>query len=188
MADAAQMVFGVNSHLLVALFGSGDHARDSLPPVSQHREHFEVARSYTLCLCHNCVRDRSGLARGRARHVRSVAAERTRGMGNDGRHSRHDDQSLLVLLASLAGNRRTKGSGTPDGCAEGRYPWRIGCARNGCRRRHAIFKSCDVPIILTTALTLHRHGITNIETTRQAAEALIPFAGKFAALLFTLVC
>jgi Mn2+/Fe2+ NRAMP family transporter len=41
-------------------------------------------------------------------------------------------------------------------------------------------------IILTTALTLHRHGITNIETTRQAAEALIPFAGKFAALLFTL--
>jgi Mn2+/Fe2+ NRAMP family transporter len=33
---------------------------------------------------------------------------------------------------------------------------------------------------------LHRHGITNIDTTRQAAEALIPFAGKFAALLFTL--
>jgi Mn2+/Fe2+ NRAMP family transporter len=41
-------------------------------------------------------------------------------------------------------------------------------------------------IILTTALTLHRHGITDIETSRQAAEALIPLAGKFAALLFTI--
>jgi Mn2+/Fe2+ NRAMP family transporter len=51
--------------------------------------------------------------------------------------------------------------------------------------RHAVFKPCDDFIILTTALTLHRHGITNIETSRQAAEALIPFAGKFAAVLFT---
>ena len=36
-------------------------------------------------------------------------------------------------------------------------------------------------IILTTAITLNRHGITNIETSRQAAEALRPFAGNFAA-------
>jgi Mn2+/Fe2+ NRAMP family transporter len=40
-------------------------------------------------------------------------------------------------------------------------------------------------IILTTAITLHEHGITKIETARQAAEALRPFAGKFAATLFT---
>ena len=40
-------------------------------------------------------------------------------------------------------------------------------------------------IILTTAITLNRHGITYIETTRQAAEALRPLAGKFAATLFT---
>ena len=41
-------------------------------------------------------------------------------------------------------------------------------------------------IILTTAITLNRHKITNIETSRQAAEALRPFAGKFAGTLFTL--
>ena len=41
-------------------------------------------------------------------------------------------------------------------------------------------------IILTTAVTLNRHGITHIETSRQAAEALKPFAGNFAATLFTL--
>lgn len=40
-------------------------------------------------------------------------------------------------------------------------------------------------IILTTAVTLNRHGITHIETPRQAAEALRPLAGKFAAALFT---
>ena len=41
-------------------------------------------------------------------------------------------------------------------------------------------------IILTTAITLNRHGITKIATSRQAAEALRPFAGNFAATLFTL--
>lgn len=41
-------------------------------------------------------------------------------------------------------------------------------------------------IILTTAITLNRHGITHIETTRQAAEALGPLAGRFAATLFSI--
>ena len=40
-------------------------------------------------------------------------------------------------------------------------------------------------IILTTALTLHRHGITHIETSRQAAESLRPRAGNSCFLLFT---
>lgn len=41
-------------------------------------------------------------------------------------------------------------------------------------------------IIVTTAFTLNRHGITHIATTRNAAEALRPLAGRFAALLFTI--
>jgi NRAMP (natural resistance-associated macrophage protein)-like metal ion transporter len=41
-------------------------------------------------------------------------------------------------------------------------------------------------IILTTAATLHAHGQTNIETAQQAAEALRPLAGHGAYLLFTL--
>lgn len=39
-------------------------------------------------------------------------------------------------------------------------------------------------IIITTASTLHANGITNIESAPQAAQALEPFAGKFAYLLF----
>ncbi|MGE5276805.1 MAG: Nramp family divalent metal transporter [Acidobacteriota bacterium] len=41
-------------------------------------------------------------------------------------------------------------------------------------------------IILTTALTLHRHGLTQIETSRQVAQALRPLAGPFAETLYTL--
>ena len=41
-------------------------------------------------------------------------------------------------------------------------------------------------IILTTAVTLGEHGITTIQTSAQAAEALRPVAGEFAFLLFAL--
>lgn len=39
-------------------------------------------------------------------------------------------------------------------------------------------------IVLTTAATLHAHGITDIQTSAQAAEALRPIAGPFAFTLF----
>jgi Mn2+/Fe2+ NRAMP family transporter len=41
-------------------------------------------------------------------------------------------------------------------------------------------------IILTTALTLHAHGVKDISSSKQAAEALKPLAGDFAATLYTL--
>jgi NRAMP (natural resistance-associated macrophage protein)-like metal ion transporter len=40
-------------------------------------------------------------------------------------------------------------------------------------------------IIITTAATLHLHGITDIQTSEQAAEALRPIAGEFAFAVFT---
>jgi NRAMP (natural resistance-associated macrophage protein)-like metal ion transporter len=39
-------------------------------------------------------------------------------------------------------------------------------------------------IILTTAVTLHAHGVTSIQTSAEAASALRPIAGDFAFLLF----
>jgi NRAMP (natural resistance-associated macrophage protein)-like metal ion transporter len=41
-------------------------------------------------------------------------------------------------------------------------------------------------IILTTAATLHAGGITNIETSAQAAAALQPIAGSYASIIFAL--
>jgi NRAMP (natural resistance-associated macrophage protein)-like metal ion transporter len=41
-------------------------------------------------------------------------------------------------------------------------------------------------IIVTTAATLHAHGVTNVQTSEQAAEALRPIAGDFAFIVFAL--
>jgi Mn2+/Fe2+ NRAMP family transporter len=41
-------------------------------------------------------------------------------------------------------------------------------------------------IIITTAATLHAHGITDIQTSAQAAEALRPLAGPFAFAVFAI--
>lgn len=41
-------------------------------------------------------------------------------------------------------------------------------------------------VMLATALTLNQHGVTDIQTARQAAEALRPIAGEFAFTLFAL--
>ena len=70
-------------------------------------------------------------------------------------------------------------------------------SRKGATRSEIVNRKLDVGvgaffavlvmyfIMLTTASTLHRHGVTNIETSRQAAEVLGPLAGKFAAVLYT---
>ena len=41
-------------------------------------------------------------------------------------------------------------------------------------------------IVVATAVTLNEHGVTNIQTSAQAAEALRPVAGEFAFLVFGL--
>ena len=69
--------------------------------------------------------------------------------------------------------------------------------RQGATKREIVSRKMDVGvgaffavlimyfIMLTTASTLHRHGITHIETSRQAAEVLGPLAGRFAAVIYT---
>jgi len=50
----------------------------------------------------------------------------------------------------------------------------------------AISNLIALAIMLTTAATLHANNITNIETSAQAAEALRPFAGRYAEIIFAL--
>src|SRR5436305_1048489 len=69
--------------------------------------------------------------------------------------------------------------------------------RQGATKRELLDRTLDVGsgtffsnlvmffIILATALTLHAHGKTHIETSRQAAEALAPVAGRWASSLYT---
>jgi Mn2+/Fe2+ NRAMP family transporter len=74
---------------------------------------------------------------------------------------------------------------------------RVLVQREGATKREIIDRKLDVGIgtffsnlvmyfiILTTALTLHAHGIKDIETSKQAAEALKPLAGSLAYTLYT---
>lgn len=78
--------------------------------------------------------------------------------------------------------------------ARGRYTLR---QRRGATREEIRTRNLDVGagtflsnlvmffIVLTTALTLHRHGLTTLQTSRDVAVALEPFAGRFAMLLYT---
>lgn len=50
----------------------------------------------------------------------------------------------------------------------------------------ALANSVALAIMVTTAGTLHRNGITDIHTSAQAAEALRPTAGEFAFVVFSL--
>ncbi|MBV8820284.1 MAG: divalent metal cation transporter, partial [Acidobacteriaceae bacterium] len=75
---------------------------------------------------------------------------------------------------------------------------RITIHRHGATKRELADRRLDVGIgtffsnlvmffiILTTALTLHAHGITSISTTKEAAEALRPLAGDYAYFLYTI--
>ena len=75
---------------------------------------------------------------------------------------------------------------------------RILVSREGATKREISDRRLDVVtgtffsnlvmyfIILTAALTLHAHNNTNIESSRQVAEALKPLAGSFAAVLYTI--
>jgi NRAMP (natural resistance-associated macrophage protein)-like metal ion transporter len=66
-------------------------------------------------------------------------------------------------------------------------------ARNAFERIHAdtlvgmaFSNLIAIAIIVTTAATLNKAGITNVQTSAQAAEALKPVAGEFAFILFGL--
>jgi len=70
---------------------------------------------------------------------------------------------------------------------------RVGASRGELRRRRldvgvgTFFSNLVMfAIIVTAAATLHRAGLTNIQTSRQAAEALRPLAGSMAEALYTI--
>lgn len=73
------------------------------------------------------------------------------------------------------GRKRARGNATPGNLSRRRFDVGVGTFYSNLVMYF---------IILTTALTLHRNGITHIETSREAAEALRPFAGNFAYFLF----
>jgi NRAMP (natural resistance-associated macrophage protein)-like metal ion transporter len=68
--------------------------------------------------------------------------------------------------------------------ARSQAPFQLGRIRIDTYFGMAVSNVVAFFIILTTATTLHAHGLTDITTAAQAAQALTPFAGRWASALF----
>jgi Mn2+/Fe2+ NRAMP family transporter len=187
MADAAELLSGVNSHLWVVLFGAGiAWATIRLPYHALAR----VLKWLTLALF-------AYVATGMFIHPSWPAIARATFLpaAPPGR----DAWALVVAVlgttispylffwqASLeVEQEREQGRPTVK-------------EREGATRAELFDRAVDVGvgsffsnlvmffIILVTALTLHAHGVRAPETSRQVAEALRPLAGRFATLLYAL--
>jgi Mn2+/Fe2+ NRAMP family transporter len=185
MADAAQMLFGFNSHFLVVLFG------------------LAIALATVFFRYHSIASILKWLALTLFAYVITAFV-----VGPDWRAVAHDTfiptlpkgHAAWAMIVAILGTTISPYLffwQASQEVEEKKAAGRRMIARRGVSRHELGVRGMDIGvgtlfsnlvmyfIILTTALTLHKHGITDIETSRQAAEALIPFAGKFAALLFT---
>ena len=185
MADAASMLFGIDSHLWVIVFGIMITAATVFLPYAIVANTLKwlalVLFAYVICAFY--VGANWGLVLhdtfvpsmpGRAAWAMLVAILGT----TISPYLFFWQASQEVEEEKLRGRRR--------------FGDRVGATQGEIRTRKldvgvgTLFSNVAMFfIILTTALTLHRHGLTNLETSRQVAEALRPLAGRFAALLYT---
>jgi Mn2+/Fe2+ NRAMP family transporter len=187
MADAAEMLTGISSHIYVVLFGIG------------------IAVATIRFPYHRIAGIMKWLALVLFAYVITAFI-----VGPDWRAVLRDTfipslpsdhkawQSLVAILGTTISPYLFFWQSSQEVEEEKAMGRRMLADRLGASRRELGLRELDVGvgtffsnivmyfIILTTALTLHRHGITNIETSRQAAEALRPLAGAFASTLYTL--
>jgi NRAMP (natural resistance-associated macrophage protein)-like metal ion transporter len=185
MADAAEMLSGINSHYFVVVFGIGLTAG----PILFHYEPIAIPLKWlTLSLCAYIVTafivrpDWSAVVH--ATFVPSLPTTR-------------EGWAMLVgvLGATISPYlffwQASQEVEEAKSAARKRAPT-VAMRTRVLTRRFDVgvgtfFSNVGMYfIILTTALTLHRNGITHIQTSQAAAEALRPLAGNLAALLFTL--
>ena len=186
MADAAEMLSGLNSHYFVVLFGVG------IAIATVYLRYYQIAAllkwlAVTLAayvITAFLVHPQWG-SLPHAALVPHLPAN-------------HDEWSTLVAILGTTISPYLffwqSSQEVEEEKAKGR---RLLIRRQGATSGEIVDRKMDVGvgtffsnaamffIILTTALTLHAHGITHIETSRQAAEALRPLAGRLAATLYT---
>jgi NRAMP (natural resistance-associated macrophage protein)-like metal ion transporter len=187
MADAAQMLTGVNSHLYVIVFGIGIGAATVWLPYSRIAG---TLKWLALCLFAYVVTafvihpDWSKIFSDVIRPVafRGKAAWST----------------LVAILGTTISPYLFFWQASEEVEEEKDRGRVTEAARRGASSGEIVDRKFDVGvgtffsnavmffIIVTTAFTLHRHGITNIETSRQAAEALRPLAGAGCYYLFAI--
>jgi len=187
MADAASMLSGVNSHWFVVAFAliiSWATIR------LQYRQIADVLKWLVLVLfAYPVTAFVVGANWGQVLHATLIPSMP---------HSRNEWATLVAILGTTISPYLFFWQASEEVEEEKSAGQRTLAQRRGATPEELELRNIDVGvgaffsnmvmffIILTTAITLNRHGLVNIETSRQAAEALRPFAGNFAATLFTL--
>jgi NRAMP (natural resistance-associated macrophage protein)-like metal ion transporter len=186
MADAAEMLTGVNSHLFVVLFGVG------IAAATVRLRYYQIAKILKwLALTLFAYVITAFLVGPDWRDVAKAAFVPSAPTG------REWWGALVAILGTTISPYLFFWQAAQEVEEEKALGRRMLVHRVAATSKEIATRRLDVGvgtffsnlvmffIILTTALTLHRHGLTNIETSRQAAEALVPLAGRFAALLYT---
>jgi NRAMP (natural resistance-associated macrophage protein)-like metal ion transporter len=187
MADAAEMLTGINSHLCVILLGVG------IGMATIRFRYYQIASILKW------------LALSLFAYVVTAFV-----VGPDWSRVFHDTfvpstagghdwwQNVVAILGTTISPYLFFWQASQEVEEEKAMGRRMLRQRERATRRELIDRKIDVGvgtffsnlvmyfIILATALTLHAHGLTSIETSRQAAEALKPLAGSLAATLYTL--
>jgi NRAMP (natural resistance-associated macrophage protein)-like metal ion transporter len=186
MADAAEMLTRVNSHLWVIVFGVGISA------ATVWMRYAEIARTLKwLALFLFAYVITAFLLRP---NWLAIIDDTLRPAMF---HGRTAWSTLVAILGTTISPYLFFWQASQEVEEEKRIGRTLTIERVGATRRELVDRKIDVGvgtffsnivmffIIVTTAFTLHKHGITHIETSRQAAEALRPLAGKWCFLLYT---
>ena len=186
MADAAQMLTGISSHVYVLVFGVGIGTATIWLRYSQIANTLKWLALFLFAYVFTAFSVHADwLAVLRDFFRPSVP------------HSRQAWSTLVAILGTTISPYLFFWQASQAVEEEKKIGRVDTIQRRGATREEIIDRKIDVGvgtfvsnlvmffIIVTTALTLHRHGITNIETSRQAAEALKPLAGPGCFLLYT---
>ena len=187
MADAAEMLTGINSHWLVVGFGI------AIASATVWLRYYQIANTLKwLCL----VLFAYVITAFVVHPNWSAAIHDTFSPSWPKGHIAW--QTLVAILGTTISPYLFFWQASQEVEEEKAQGRRMCRERQGATKREIINRKLDVGlgaffavlimyfIMLTTASTLHRHGVTNIETSRQAAEVLGPLAGRFASVIYTL--
>ena len=185
MGEAMHMVTGIQSYWWTPFFAILITCSAHLVFIQINRARVQMADAGAFRVRHHGVPRPARLGGRASLDIPAACGMDERIHVDAGGHPGDDDLALPVLLAGFAGSGGGAGTG-PNDC---RQPARGYGRRDSTAAtdvRVGMFYSNLVMyfILLTTAATLHAHGMKNIETAQQAAEALRTSGGQRRLLAF----
>lgn len=186
MADAAEMLTGLNSHWFVVIFGVG------IAYWTIRCRYYQIAMILKwLALCLFAYVITAFIVRPHWTAVLHDTFIPTWPKDHD------TWQNLVAILGTTISPYLFFWQASQEVEHEKAMGRQMLVEREGATSREIIDRKLDVGtgtffsnfvmyfIILAAAATLHAHGVTKIDTSKQAAEALRPFAGSLAYFLYT---